>query len=1257
MRKELLAAFLLLTGMWWWCPRAHGQGATPEIRPLTFSDGTLVLGMSDNGKWAVAYNENDGEDSRGKVINTETGEYTLLPNHPKGDETSVTTTYYATDVSDDGTMMVGCFQDNPAAYTEATGWRLLPSPAGWGYGLASAMTPDKRYAVGRCYINPSTQNETAVMWDLGTLSIVETPNLPTMSLAGENEDQVRFTAISADGRYVVGHTSFTTMGYTMVFIYDREQASWSPIGFDYDEASGTFTPKAEGLRFIDQANFSPDGEWVGGSAYVVNADGSEYYAPYRCRTATGEFTLYNEVESRGILAICIDNDGCLMGGTPHDSQLRSFMARCGNYWFALDDLFNQRYGIDFYALSGFEYTGSPIALSADGRTIAAFLAQGNNYVMRMPETMTEAAEGINLLAGHEAAPADGTAFYSLSRVTLTFARDVRLLADGNAAVLTLDGEPVRNSLSIGVADNKRDVIIQFRGTVLEDGREYALTLPAGALCVDGDEERLSPEITLRYTGRANTPVTVKAASPAEGGNLAQIDASTHAVVAQFDTQVALTDTARAALFQIGSDAPVCELEMLAEGDRVAIYPATTQYLYKGTSYAVRIFAGSLTDASGFAANAETDIRYEGAYERTVSSTDSLVLSEDFNDGLNNMLLYDGDRLAPTEEMAGWSFTDNMPWSLVSDNDNTADKSAVSHSMYTPAGKSDDWMCTPQCFIRDDKYVLRFRSQSYLKDKTDRLKVIVYADETVYNTLTKEIVEKMRTEGRVVYDEVESPGRIDSILVGDWKDHTISLAAYAGKHIYVAFVNENEDQSAIFVDDLTIERATDFNIVLSLNPTMVAQESTPVAGRVNVTSEEKTFQDIHISLLDAEYNVLQTIEEDGLSLKNGDTYPFAFEKPLALEAGKVNDFAIRVQMGEAADTMRTSIRNMAFEPAKRLVVEEFTGMDCPNCPQGILALERMEGIYGERLIPVAYHTYPGDIYAGDFTNFVGTELGLTGAPSAVINRGEVSYPMYRTTTNGEADYMFNSPDRSCWMDVAESEMAEYADADISITATYDAETGNVSVPYEITYALDRTGLNVALQLLVTEDGLPGYQTNNLYNVADPDLGEWGKGGDNASATVAYTFNDVARAKADYANYGDLLPVDVEAGKAYTGTLTLNQEQLRYVSDIHYSHAALLLLDANTGRVINAAHAAIDDPTWDDIQGTEADAADVTVRAIEGGIRVAAEEGTASVYTVGGTLLATAHVSGEATLHTGAYRGIAIVEVRTGQSHVVRKVMMK
>ena len=1263
MKKVSLAAFLLCMGMWC-CPRSYAQETgSPEILPLRFSDGTLVLGLSDNGQWAVAYNENDGEDSYGKVINTSTGEYTLLPNHPKGDETSITTTYYATDVSDDGAMMVGCFQDYPAAYTEATGWRLLPSPAGWGFGLASAMTPDKRFAVGRCFISPSTQNETAVLWDLNTMAIVETPNLPTLSLSGENEDQVRFTGISADGRYIVGCTSFTTMGYTMVFIYDRENETWQPIGFDYDADGKTFTPQVEGISFIDQASFSPNSEWIGGTAYVVKrGEGettTEYYTPYRYHVPTGEFTLYDETESHDIQAICIDNDGCLMGGTPHDSQLRSFLVRSGNYWFALDNLFRQCYAMDFYDKSGFEYTGSPISIAADGRTIAAFLAQGNNYVMRMPETMKEATARINLLADYTVSPADGTAFYSLSRVNLTFGRNVTLKGAANAAALTLDGQPVRNSLSISLGENNHsNVIIQFRGTVLEGGKEYTLTIPAGTFCVEGDEERLSPEIVLHYTGRANTPVQVEATSPAQGGSLMQLDGSTHAVIAHFDTQIALTETARAALFQDGDTEPVCELSLLAEGDRVAIYPATTQFLYKGTSYTVRVFAGSLTDASGFGANEDINLIYQGAYERTVSSTDSVAFSENFNNGLNSMMLYDGDRLTPTDEMIEWSFTDNMPWSLAADDDNASELCAVSHSMYNPAGKSDDWMCTPQCYIPDDKYVLRFRSQSYRTGKTDRLKVIVYADENQYNTLTEEVVEKMRNEGEVIYNEVELPGRHEDILVGDWVSHTLSLAEYAGKHIYVAFVNENEDQSAIFVDDLSIERATDFNIVLSLNPTMVAQESTPVTGRVNVTSEEKTFQNIQISLLDAENKVLQELKAEGLSLKNGDSYPFTFDEPMTLKVGDVNDFAIRVQMNEVIDTMRTSIRNMAFEPVKRLVVEEYTGMGCGNCPLGILALERMEEIYGDRLIPIAYHTYPGDIYAGDFTDFVGSQLGMTGAPAAVINRGSISVPMYSTITNGVEDYMFNSPDRSCWMDVAEDEMAEYADADINITATYDTLTKKLTIPYEITYALNQTGLNVTLQLLVTEDGLPGYQSNYKYNMTDPDLGEWRQGGKYGKPTVEYTFYDVARDKVDYTNYGDLVPVNVEAGQVVKGELKVDStSQLRHLSNIHYAHAALLLLDVNTGRIINAAHAQIIDPTWDDIQGTEADAADVMVRATEGGIRVTAEDATTNVYSVGGTLLSTANVDGEATLHTGTYKGIAIVEVRTGQSHVVRKVMMK
>lgn len=1252
MKKLSLTAFLLSLGMWWG-PGSFAQGnSAPEIRTLHYTNGELVLGMSDNGEWAVAYNESDGEESCGKLIRVATGEATDLPRQTAAGAT--TSTYYATDVSNDGAILVGCFDGAPAAYSAATGWRALPMPAGWSSGIAVAITPDARWAVGRGSIGAMGLSETAVLWDMQTLTVTETPNLPLTNLEGIDEDQVRFVDISADGRYIIGCTSFTTMGYTMMFVYDRNDATWRPIGFDYDGTTHICTPQVAGLGFIDVARFSPNGRWIGGTAQMSDGD---YYAPFRYDMQTGEFELFNDEDSRDMQVSCIDNDGNLLGGTPHDNAVRSLRVRCGNYWFNLDHILSNNYGIDFYAQTGLYYTGTPGAISDDGCVMAVFLTQGDNYVIHMPETFTEATADINLLSQYTATPADGSTLHRIAQVEISFGRDIEVTGANNAATLTsADGETEVNSSRISVLQSDGETArLQFRSTTLQDGTEYTLHIPAGTFCVAGDEARLSPEITLHYTGRDDRPLQFEAASPAEGSLMAQLNASTNPVVAQFDAQVVLTDTARAVLLTEGETDPVCELEMMAEGNRLAIYPATTQYLYLGTDYIVRIFPGSFTDVSGYGANEMIDIHYSGAYERTVTAGDGYILEEDFNNGITGMMLYDGDRLTPTDTMATWGFSDNMPWSLAADDDNMAELCAVSHSMYNPAGQSDDWMVTPQCYIPDARCVLRFRSQSFLNDKVDSLKVIVYTDDIVINTLTADIVERMWNEGTVIYNGQETPGRYEGILVGDWQTRTISLADFAGRNIYVAFVNRNNDQSAIFVDDIRIGQEKDFNVVLNVETTIVGQESMPVAGRVGIVAEDKTFNDISLSLLDADNNALETISEEGLSLSEGDEYTFSFEQPLPLTVGAVNHYAVRVQAGESVDTLRMTVRNMAFEPVKRLAIEEYTGMDCPNCPQGILAMERLEALYGERIIPIAYHTYPGDIYASDLTTFVGNTLGMNSAPSARINRGDVTFPMYRSISGSNYDYMFNSPDGTCWLDVAETELAEYADANMEIQANYDSAKAEVSVPYEITYALSQTGLNVSLQLIITEDNLRGYQTNNLYTVSDPDLDPWGAGGANGESTVIYTFNDVARAVISYTNYGDLVPVAVEAGKAYTGELTFSLDQVPYVSNIHNCHVSCLLVDNNTGRILNAATASVYDPNWTSISATQAQDNHITVTAASGTLNVTGAEGTVSAYTTGGTLLdaATAHHNGTVMLHTGAYKGIVIVKAGTA----VRKVMMK
>ena len=84
--------------------------------------------------------------------------------------------------------------------------------------------------------------------------------------------------------------------------------------------------------------------------------------------------------------------------------------------------------------------------------------------------------------------------------------------------------------------------------------------------------------------------------------------------------------------------------------------------------------------------------------------------------------------------------------------------------------------------------------------------------------------------------------------------------------------------------------------------------------------------------------------------------------------------------------------------KKVLVEEFTGVRCVNCPAGAAELENLKSIYGDRLVIVSIH-------AGDFAppysdskfdfrtaegsaleTWLGTPLGY---PTAVVNRKKFS----------------------------------------------------------------------------------------------------------------------------------------------------------------------------------------------------------------------------------------------------------------------------
>jgi Outer membrane protein Omp28 len=98
--------------------------------------------------------------------------------------------------------------------------------------------------------------------------------------------------------------------------------------------------------------------------------------------------------------------------------------------------------------------------------------------------------------------------------------------------------------------------------------------------------------------------------------------------------------------------------------------------------------------------------------------------------------------------------------------------------------------------------------------------------------------------------------------------------------------------------------------------------------------------------------------------------------------------------------------------KKVLVEEFTGVRCVNCPAGASELEDLTALYGDRLVIVSIHA--GDFappYSDskfDFRTTEGTELekfvgAPIGYPAAVINRrkftGQERLQVFRTSWAG------------------------------------------------------------------------------------------------------------------------------------------------------------------------------------------------------------------------------------------------------------------
>lgn len=1240
--------------------------------PRFASDGAqgYISRISNNGAWGVMQKTGNVEGSiipgGGYVYDLSTMKSTDI-SHESG-------LSGVSDISDDGMIVVGEALARPAYYSMSDKeWHILTMPAKAISGRLECITPDGHYAAGYVISKATSQEQdfdsySPVLYDLTTGKVVATPGMPVLDMQHENHHMTTVNDISPDGRYLVGRVSQSYLAPPGLFsyVYDRETSTYKPIGFT-ESLTEAWVPDVENTNFCDFPFMSANGEWVVGTAYMVEPiPGSEFPNEYKCvyryHIPTGEYECYkNGSMEQNVDGVSIFNNGTVTMASPTDSPYADAYVRSGKYFISLNQILKQNYGVDFEKKTGWGNTGKLVCVSDDNKTFITMVGPQSYFLIEMPEPLDEAAAKVDLLANYTVTPAAETVMSKLKSFEIRFDREIVVnKAASNITFASANGEDEYTALSANVAEDATTTLkVTFRTRQLKGDTQYVLTIPAGMVSVKGDAGYTSKEIKLIYNGREDKPMSLLKAYPADGAEVSFIDLSDNPVALTFDAALAPGAEPLAVLYREDEEEPVCVLNLGIQDNTLFVYPLTRQYLYKGTKYSMVLSAGSVTDVTGGCANEEITLSWDGQYVRTVEASD-LYIFHDECDTYENFMFYDGDRLTPVATIADWGFTSAVPWLIVRSTMEVDDMALASHSMYTTPGQSDDWMVTPQLFIPDENCYLTFDAQSYKFDKSDELEVYIYESPVVYNTLRKDIIDDIKENGKLVFKETLTPGKTEEGLEDEWTNYVIRLEEYVGKEIYIAFANRNNDQSAVFMDNISVARDLHYLVALENSTRVVNADEITVYGSITVASDIERFETLEMVLRNDAGEEVSSIKESNLNIGKDDVYKFSFPTALPLEIGKANNYTVEVTLNETSTIVSGTVKDLIFEPYKRIVLEEYSGRDCGNCPQGFVAMENLEKLYPGRLIPVVIRTYQGDPLGQTVQNY-SSYLGMdrVGAPTGRLNRGDILSPMVQI--DGKYSLSGTAIGDRLWLDEFRLQIAEPAEASIDFTTNYDAANRIVKVNTTMRNALNANGTSINIFAVLLEDNLnAGYQSNYFANIDDSVFGDWGKGGQYAMPyVVPFSINDVARSTwgQTYQGTGGLIPSNIEAGKEYTNVLEVKVPDV--VEKPENCRVAVMLIDATSGRVLNAGQCTI-------INGDTTSGVEQINDEAENNIAIIASEGVIAstgakalaAFSIDGRNLGYAEGSDLLSIDMKGYRGVVIVRA-LGNDNAVRtaKFMIK
>lgn len=156
--------------------------------------------------------------------------------------------------------------------------------------------------------------------------------------------------------------------------------------------------------------------------------------------------------------------------------------------------------------------------------------------------------------------------------------------------------------------------------------------------------------------------------------------------------------------------------------------------------------------------------------------------------------------------------------------------------------------------------------------------------------------------------------------------------------------------------------------------------------------------------------------------------------------------------------------------RKVLIEEFTGVHCGNCPNGAIYAHQIEEAYADKAISIGVHSGSFAIPSAgeqDFRTEVGTALydyygvASLGTPNGLVNR----------TPN--SNIMVLPP--ASWATAAVTQLAVPAEVKIELTPDYDETTRTITLTTDITYLQNQGSDANKLTVYIVEDEIIAPQT--------------------------------------------------------------------------------------------------------------------------------------------------------------------------------------